>query len=70
MELEEVRFNLKDNYNMGTSVNVNSLLKSMLNFDFIVKIVITRYILDYTQSVTKILQDRHCEKSVQIWSFF
>ena len=46
----DIFFNLEDKYNKDTSVKANSLLKLILNFDFIVKHVISRLILDYTNS--------------------
>ena len=55
MTLEEI--SLK--YNKNTSVKANSLLKLIFNFDFIVKLVISRHILDYTNSVTQILQGKN-----------
>ena len=58
MTLEEIFFNLEGKYNKDTSVKVNSLLKLIFNFDFIVKLVISRHILDYTNSVTQILQGK------------
>ena len=48
MTLEEIFFNLEGRYNKDTSVKANSLLKLILNFHFIVKLVISRLILDYT----------------------
>ena len=59
MTLEEIFFNLEGKYNKDTSVKVNSLLKLIFNFDFIVKLVISRHILDYTNSVTQILQGKN-----------
>ena len=59
MTLEEIFFNLEGKYNKGTSVKANSLLKLIFNFDFIVKLAISRYILDYTNSVTQILQGKN-----------
>ena len=58
MTLEKIFFNLEGKYNKDTSVKVNSLLKLIFNFDFIVKLVISRHILDYTNSVTQILQGK------------
>ena len=58
MALEEIFFNLKGKYNMDTSVMTNCLLKLILIFDLIVKLVISCYILDYTTSVTQILQGK------------
>ena len=55
MTLEEI--SLK--YNKNTSVKANSLLKLIFNFDFIVKLAISRYILDYTNSVTQIRQGKN-----------
>ena len=59
MTLEETVFNLQGKYNKDTSVKANSFLKLIFNFDFIVKLVISRHILDYTNSVTKILQGKN-----------
>ena len=59
MTLEEIFFNLEGKYNKGTSVKANSLLKLIFNFDFIVKLAISRYILDYTNSVTQIRQGKN-----------
>ena len=59
MTLEEICFNLEGKYHKGTSVEANSLLKLIFNFDFIVKLVISRHILDYTNSVTQILQGKN-----------
>ena len=56
MTLEEIFFNLEAKYSKGTSVEANSLLKLIFNFYFIVKLVISRHILDYTNSLTQILQ--------------
>ena len=56
MTLEEIFFNLEGKYNEVNSVQANSLLELIFNFDFIVKLVISRHILDYTNSVTQILQ--------------
>ena len=50
MTSEEIFFNLEDKYNKDTSLKANSLLKLILNFDFIVKHVISRLIADYTNS--------------------
>ena len=57
--LEEVFFNLEGKYNKDTSVKANSLLKLIFNFDFIVELVISRHILDYSTSVTQILQGKN-----------
>ena len=46
MTLEVIFFNLKGKYNKDTSVKANSLLKLTFKFDFIVKLVISRHILD------------------------
>ena len=59
MTLEEIFFNLEGKYNKGTSVKANSLLKLIFNFDFIVKLVISRHILHYTNFVTQILQGKN-----------
>ena len=59
MTLEEIFFNLEGKYNNDTSVKANYLLKLIFNFDFIVKLVISRHILDYTNSVTQILQGKN-----------
>ena len=59
MTLEEIFFNLEGKYNKDTSVKANSLLKLIFSFDFIVKLVISRHILDYTNSVTQILQGKN-----------
>ena len=50
MTSEEIFFNLEDKYNKDTSLEANSFLKLILNFDFIVKHVISRLIADYTNS--------------------
>ena len=59
MTLEEIFFNLEGKYKKDTSVKANSLLKLILNFHFIVKLVISRLILDYTNSVAQILQGKN-----------
>ena len=59
MTLEEIFFNLEGKYNKGTSVKANSLLKLIFNFDFIVKLVISRHILHYINSVTQILEGKN-----------
>ena len=59
MTLEEIFFNLEGKYNLDISVKANSLLKLIFNCDFIVKLVICRHILDYTNSVTQILQGKN-----------
>ena len=59
MTLEEIFFNLEGKYNKGTSIKANSLLKLIFSCDFIVKLVISRHILDYTNSVTQILQGKN-----------
>ena len=59
MTLEEIFFNLEGKYNKDTSIKANSLLKLIFNCDFIVKPVISRHILDYTNSVTQILQGKN-----------
>ena len=59
MTLEEIFFNLKGKYNKDTFVKANYLLKLIFNFDFIVKLVISRHVLDYTNSVTQILQGKN-----------
>ena len=59
MTLEEIFFNLEGKYNKDTFVKANYLLKLIFNFDFIVKLVISRHILDYTNSVTQILQGKN-----------
>ena len=59
MTLEDVIFNLEGKYNKDTSVKANSLLKLIFSFDFIVELVISRHILDYSTSVTQILQDKN-----------
>ena len=56
MTLEEISFNLECKYNEDTSVEANSLSKLIFNFGFYVKLVISCHILDYTNSVTQILQ--------------
>ena len=58
MTLEEIFLNLEGKYNKDTSVKANSQNQS-LNFDFIVKHVISSHILDYTNSVTQILQSKN-----------
>ena len=50
---------MEGNYNKYTSVKANSPLKLIFSFDFIVKLVISRHILDYTNSVTQILQGKN-----------
>ena len=59
MTLEEIFFNLEGKYNNDTSVKANSLLKLIFNFDFIVKLVISRHILHYINSVTQILEGKN-----------
>ena len=59
MTLEEIFFNLEGKYNNDTSVKANYLLKLIFNFDFIVKLVISRHILHYTNSVTQILEGKN-----------
>ena len=59
MTLEEIFFNLKGKYNKATSVKANSFLKLIFIFDFFVKLVISRHNLDYTNSVTQILQGKN-----------
>ena len=59
MTLEEIFLNLEGKYNTSTSFKANSLLKLIFNFDFIVELVISRHILDYTNSVTEILQGKN-----------
>ena len=59
MTLEEIFFNLEGKYNKDTSLKANCLLKLIFNFDFIVKLVISRHIIDYTNSVTQILQGKN-----------
>ena len=59
MTLEEIFFNLEGKYNKDISVKANSLLELIFNFDFIVKLVIIRHILDCTNSVTQILQGKN-----------
>ena len=49
-------FNLQGKYKKDTSVKANSLSKLTFNFHLIGKLVISHHILDYTNSVTKILQ--------------
>ena len=58
MNLEDIFFNLKGMYTKNTSIKANSLLKLIFNFDFIVKIIISCHIIDYTNSVTQILQGK------------
>ena len=58
MNLEDIFFNLEGMYNKDTSIKANSLLKLIFNFDFIVKIIISCHIIDYTNSVTQILQGK------------
>ena len=58
MNLEDIFFNLEGMYNKDTSIKPNSLLKLIFNFDFIVKIIISCHIIDYTNSVTQILQGK------------
>ena len=59
MTLEDTFFNLEGKYNKSTSVEAISLLKLIFNFDFILKLVISRHVLDYTNSVTQILQGKN-----------
>ena len=60
MTLEEIFFNLEGKYNKDTSVKANSLLNLICNLDFIVKVVISRHILDYTNSAVKqVLQGKN-----------
>ena len=44
--------------NADSSAKANSFLKQILNFQFIVTLVITRIVLDYTLDVTRLLQGR------------
>ena len=53
MNLEDIFFNLEGMYNKDTSVKANCLLKLIFNFDFIIKIIISCHIIDYTNSVTQ-----------------
>ena len=55
MILEEISFK----YNKNTFGKANSLLKLIFSFDFIVKLAISRYILDYANSVTQILEEKN-----------
>ena len=55
MILEEISFK----YNKNTFGKANSLLKLIFSFDFIVKLAISRYILDYANSVTQILEGKN-----------
>ena len=59
MTLEEIFFNLERKYNKDTFVKANYLLKLIFNFDFIVKLVISRHILHYINSVTQILEGKN-----------
>ena len=59
MTLGEIFFNLVGKYNKDTSAKANSVLKLIVNFDFIVKLAISRHILDYNNSVTQILQGKN-----------
>ena len=59
MTLEEIFFHLEGKYNKDTSAKADSLLKSNFNFDFIVKLVISCHILDYTDSMTQTLQGKN-----------
>ena len=59
MTLEEIFFNLEGKYNEVISVKANSLLELIFNFDFIVKLVISRHILDCANSVTQILHGKN-----------
>ena len=56
MTLEKIFYNLKGKCKKETSVKSNSLLKLILNFDFIVKRIMSCQILDYAYSVTQIFQ--------------
>ena len=59
MTLEEIFFNLEGKYDKYTSVKANSLLRLIFNFDIIVKLVISRHILHYINSVTQILEGKN-----------
>ena len=56
--LEHMSVNFKGKFNSDTISKASNLLKLILNFDFIVKLVISRHILDFTSSVTKLLQSK------------
>ena len=62
MTLEEIFFDLEGKYNNDTSVKVNSFLKLIFSFDFIVKLVINRHILDYTNSMIQ----KFCKVKIMI----
>ena len=59
MTLKEIFFHLEGKYNKGTSVKASSLLKLILNFDFIARLVISRHILDYTNFMTQIMEGKN-----------
>ena len=59
MTLEEIFFKLEGKCDEDASVKANSLLKLIFKFYFIIKLVINRHILGYTNTVTQILQGKN-----------
>ena len=56
--LEEMKLNIDGKWNSKTSSDANSLLYACTSFEFIVALVITTQMLDYTMPLTRRLQQR------------
>jgi hypothetical protein len=56
--LEEMKLNIDGKWNSKTSSDANSLLYTCTSFEFIVALVITTQMLDYTMPLTRRLQQR------------
>ena len=54
--LEYVSVNLESTINRDTSIKAQALLTHISNFNFIVSLVITRKVFDFTHSVTALFQ--------------
>ena len=65
--LEEMKFDVDKKWNASTSSDATSLLHICTSFEFIVALMITTHILDYTMPLTRRLQQRKIDivKSLQ-----